>query len=38
MKKIIIFPGQGFQNMKMLTSEVQEFCLKHNLGDVLNYN
>ena len=36
MKKIIIFPGQGFQNMKMLTSEVQEFCLKNGMGDILN--
>lgn len=36
MKKIIIFPGQGFQNKEMLTTEVQEFCLKNNLGDLLN--
>ena len=36
MEKIIIFPGQGFQNMKMLTSEVQEFCFKHNMGELLN--
>lgn len=36
MRKIIIFPGQGFQNIKMLTSEVQEFCLKHHLGDLLS--
>lgn len=36
MRKIILFPGQGFQNIKMLTSEVQEFCFRHNLGDLLN--
>lgn len=36
MKKVIIFPGQGYQNIEMLTSEVQEFCYKHNLGDLVD--
>ncbi len=36
MKNIIIFPGQGYQNMGMLTSEVQQFCNQNGLYTVVD--
>ncbi len=36
MIKIIIFPGQGYQNIEMLDSTTQEFCIKYNLYTELN--
>lgn len=37
MRKIIIFPGQGYQNKEMLLpTDVQNFCLNHHIGDLLN--
>lgn len=36
MKHILIFPGQGFQNIDMLSSEVQQFCLENGLYNLLN--
>ncbi len=36
MKKIIVFPGQGYQHINMLTSDVQSFCFNHNLGFLVN--
>lgn len=36
MKKIVLFPGQGYQNINMLTNDVQNFCFNHNLGFLVN--
>lgn len=35
-KDVIVFPGQGFQSMKMLNTYVQQFCLEHGLYEILN--
>ena len=35
-KDVIVFPGQGFQSMKMLNTYVQQYCLEHGLYEILN--
>lgn len=36
MKKILLFPGQGYQNISMLNADVQEFLCNNGLGEQLN--
>lgn len=36
MEHILIFPGQGYQNIDMLDAEVQQFCVQNGLYNSLN--
>lgn len=36
MKNIIIFPGQGYQSMEMLNSDVQQYCNRNGLYEIVN--
>lgn len=36
MKNVIVFPGQGYQSMEMLNSDVQQYCNQNGLYEIVD--